>query len=311
MNEILWYLIAFLIFPGFIFAAVFGLLVQWVDRKVTARVQWRVGPPLFQPFYDLFKLFNKELLLPPGAKRNGFLLAPILATTSAALLTTMVGVIFIRPEVHFVGDVVVMIYLMIIPPLCIIWGGFASGNPLSAMGAAREAKLMLAYELPFLIVIATPFFRAQTLSFGQLLQYQMSNGSFLSQPSFLLSFVAALLCLQAKLGQVPFDIPEAECEIMEGPLLEYSGPALGLYKTTQAIQIVALPAFLVGVFWGGNPMQGWGILLNLLKYLLIIVIVVLIKNTNPRVRIDQAIRFFWGWVTLLAVAGMILMFLGY
>lgn len=311
MNELLWYLFAFLIFPGFLFAAVFGLFIQWVDRKVSARVQWRVGPPLLQPFYDIFKLFHKELLLPPGAKKNGFLLAPLLATSAAVLLMTMIGVIFIRPEIRFVGDVIVMIYLMLIPPICIIWGGFASGNPLSALGAAREAKLMLAYELPFIIAVATPLFKANTISFGQLIEYQINHGAFIARPSMLLVFIAALLCLQAKLGQVPFDIPEAECEIMEGPLLEYSGPALAFFKTSQAIQFVAIPLFLIGVFWAGAPLQGWGIVINFLKYLFIIVIVVLIKNTNPRVRIDQAIRFFWGWVTLLALAGMLLMFLGY
>ena len=310
MDNIFIYLAAFLIFPGFLFTTIFGLFTTWVDRKASALVQWRVGPPLLQPFYDLFKLWHKELLIPSAARKAGFLLAPILGVTAATLLATVLGVINLNPEFRFVGDVIVIIYLMILPPLSIVWGGFASGNPISALGASREIKLMMGYELPFITATVTVLFKVGTLSLGEIIQYQQVHGVLLNHPSMILAFVAALLSMQAKLGQVPFDIAEAECEIMEGPFLEYSGPALGLFKIQQAMMYVVVPWFLISLFWGGTHLAGWGILWALLKYLSIVVIVVLIKNTNPRIRIDQAVRFFWGWVTLIAVAGMILMFLG-
>ncbi|HFE64114.1 hypothetical protein B1H10_03660 [candidate division KSB1 bacterium 4484_188] len=311
MNNLLWYILAFLVFPGLLFTSVFGLVVTWVDRKVSARVQWRAGPPFLQPFYDFFKLWHKELLIPSAGKKAGFLFAPLLGLTATTLLATIIGVTNIDPEFRFVGDVVVIMYLMILPPLSIVWGGFASGNPLSILGASREIKLMLGYELPFIIAVATVLFKVGTFSLGDIIQYQQVNGVLLTQPSMILAFVVALLCLQAKLGQVPFDIAEAECEIMEGPLLEYSGPALGIFKLMQAMLYVVVPWFIISLFWGGTSFHEWGILWSLLKYLVVVVIVVLIKNTNPRIRIDQAMKFFWSWATLLAVVAMILMFLGY
>ncbi|GAB4377373.1 MAG: hydrogenase [Calditrichia bacterium] len=311
MDNFLSYFLAFLVFPGLLFTSVFGLVVTWVDRKVSARIQWRVGPPFLQPFYDLLKLWHKELLIPVSGKRAGFLLAPILGVTATTLLATILGIINLNPEFQFVGDTIVIIYLMMLPPLSIVWGGFSSGNPLSVLGASREIKLLMGYELPFIIAIATVLFKVGTFSLGEIIEYQHVHGVLLYYPSMILAFVASLLCLQAKLGQVPFDIAEAECEIMEGPLLEYSGPALGLFKLMQAMLYVVAPWFLISLFWGGTQLQGWGILWSLLKYLFIVVIVVLIKNTNPRLRIDQAIKFFWSWVTLLALAGLILMFLGY
>ncbi len=311
MENILFYLSAFLIFPGFLFTAVFGLLTTWADRKVSARVQWRAGPPFFQPYYDVFKLWHKELLIPAQASKAGFLTAPFAGVAAVSLLATLLGVINLNPEVRFVGDVVVILYLMVIPPLSIVWGGFSSGNPVSSLGASREIKLLMGYELPFIIAVATVLFKAGTLSLGEIIEYQQVHGVMLNHPSMILAFIAALLCLQAKLAQVPFDIAEAECEIMEGPYLEYSGPALALFKIMQAMLYVVVPWFLISLFWGGTHLHGWGILWAALKYLVVVTVVILIKNTNPRLRVDQAVRFFWSWGTLIPAGGMLLMFLGY
>ncbi len=311
MDNILLYLLAFLVFPGFLFTSSFGLVVSWFDRKVSALVQWRIGPPFFQPFYDLFKLWHKELIIPVSAKKTGFILAPLVGITSASLLATILGVINLNPEFQIIGDTIVILYLMIIPPLSIIWGGFTSGNPFGSLGASREIKLMMGYELPFILAIVTVFFKVGSISLGEIIQYQQVHGAMLNLPSMIIGFIVCLLCLQAKLGQVPFDISEAECEIMEGPFIEYSGPLLAIYKLMQAMLHVVLPWFLISIFWGGTSLQGLGILWSLLKFLFIITLVILIKNTNPRLRIDQAVKFFWGWVTLLALISMILMFLGY
>jgi NADH-quinone oxidoreductase subunit H len=131
MENLLLYLLIFLIFPGFLFTSTFGLVVSWIDRKVSARIQWRVGPPFFQPFYDLFKLWQKELIIPKTANGIGFILAPFVGLAATSLLAAMIGVINFNPEYQFVGDAIVILYLMIIPPLAIIWGGFSSGNPLA------------------------------------------------------------------------------------------------------------------------------------------------------------------------------------
>lgn len=311
MENYLYYFLAFLIFPGFLFTSIFGLVVTWVDRKVSALVQWRVGPPFFQPFYDFFKLWHKELLIPASARRTGFLFAPFVGVTSVTLIATILGVINLNPEFRFVGDVIVLVYLFLIPPLTIVWGGFASGNPVSALGAGREIKLMVAYELPFIITLVTVLFKVGTFSLGEIIEYQQVHGVLLQYPSMILAFIVSLLVLQAKLGQVPFDIAEAECEIMEGPLLEYSGPPLGMYKLMNAMLYVTVPWFIISLYWGGTIFSGINILWSIIKYIIILTIVILIKNTNPRVRIDQAIKFFWGWTSLISIAALILMLLGY
>ena len=123
--------------------------------------------------------------------------------------------------------------------------------------------------------------------------------------SGVIAFLVALLAVQAKLGFVPFDIAEAEQEIAGGPYMEYSGPALAAYKLTRLILLSALPLLLVTLFMGG--LDAWFIL----KYLLVLVLIVLVKNTSPRLRIDQALKFFWGPLTILGLIGFVLSAVGW
>ncbi|MFB0527799.1 MAG: complex I subunit 1 family protein [bacterium] len=301
----------FIIFPGFLFTALVGLLVSWIDRKVTARVQWRVGPPILQPVYDFVKLLGKETIAPQAGSKLTFLLSPIFGLAAVTIVSTLLWLVMIFPEKTFVGDLIVVIYLMTIPSISIIIGGFASGNPLASLGASREMKMILAYELPFILAIFTPVIKAQgIIRLGDLLQYQWTNSIFLNSWSGFIAFVVAIICMQAKLALVPFDIPEAETEIIAGPYIEYSGAPLALHKLTRWMMLFVVPMFLVIMFMGGIVFSGWHILWGILKYVFLLVLIILIRNTNPRLRIDQAIKFFWGPMTILAVIGVILAFLG-
>ena len=116
----------------------------------------------------------------------------------------------------------------------------------------------------------------------------------------------SLLCVQAKLAFVPFDMAEAETEIIAGPYLEYSSVPLAVFKLTNAMMLFTLPVYLVTLFWGGFHFTGPGIVWGILKYVAILVLIVLIKHTSPRVRIDQAMGFFWKLAAPLALAGLIL-----
>jgi NADH-quinone oxidoreductase subunit H len=294
----------YLIFPGFLFCAVVGLLATWVDRKVTARLQYRVGPPWFQPFADLAKLLGKETIVPEGGAKYVFLGAPLIGLAGVTLVGTMLWLINLNAGRTFVGDLIVVVYLLTLPSLSIIIGGSASRNPLAALGASREMKLILAYELPFILAIFTVVGRTGSLLLGGITAYQAANGPLLWSLSGGLAFLAALLVAQAKLGAVPFDIPEAEQEIAAGPIIEYSGPALAVIKLTRAMLYFVLPLLLTILFLGG--IDAW----LPLKYVGVLTLVILIKNTNPRLRIDHALRFFWGPVTLVAAAGFILALLG-
>jgi NADH-quinone oxidoreductase subunit H len=300
----------FLIFPGLCFAAILGLFASWLERKITALVQWRVGPPWYQPYLDILKLCSKELLIPKQAGRVAFLLSPVLGLVGVTLVCDILGLNIASVRNSFLGDIIVVLYLLLLPSVAIILGGFASANPLAALGAARESKLILAYELPFLLTVFIAVIKSgMTIKIGEII---LSQSAKLHVASFsgVIAFVVGLLCLQAKVGLGPFDVAEAETEIMGGALTEYSGLALGFFKLTKAMMLYAATLFLSVLFLGGFSFAGWQIFWSALKYILIILAMSLIKNTNPRVRIDQAVGFFWGKLTILAIIGVVLAFLG-
>jgi NADH-quinone oxidoreductase subunit H len=116
--------------------------------------------------------------------------------------------------------------------------------------------------------------------------------------------------MQAKLALVPFDIPEAETEIVGGPLIEYSGSGLAIYRLMKNMLMFTVPFFLIIVFIGGLRLEGIHLLYSVLKYIGLVALMTVIRNTNPRVRIDQAVKFFWGPVTIIAIIAIILALLG-
>jgi len=296
----------YLIFPGFLFSAVLGLIAGWIDRKVTARIQWRIGPPWYQNFVDFIKLLGKETILPKGSKIT-FLFAPFVGLISVALVATIIGKIIINPAESFLADLIVVLYLLIIPAIAIIMGASASSNPLASIGVSREMKLVLAYELPFVLAAVTVIIKAgNTIRLGEILNYQANSGAIIGSASGLIAFVVAILCMQAKLGFVPFDISEAEQEIMAGVFIEYSGFLLAIFKLMKSMLLYVMPLFLISLFWAANT----GIDSLIGKYILLLVIIILLKNTSPRVRIDQALRFFWGPITALAIIAVVLALLG-
>ncbi len=292
----------FLIFPGFLFTAVFGLAASWIDRKVTARVQWRVGPPWYQPLVDLVKLSIKEITVPKHASKELFFLSPMIGLSAVTLVSTFVWLINIDPgSKGFSGDIIVILYLLTLPAIAVILGASASGNPLASLGVSREIKLVMAYELPFIISLLVPVIKSHgLLSLSDIINYQAVHGSFAASLSGIIAFIVAIFCMQAKLGLVPFDASEAETEIMAGTCIEYSGMLLGILKLTKTMLMAALPLFLITIFWQGfNFLTIW-------KYVVLLVIIILMRNTNPRVRIDQAVRFFWGKMTMLAALAALL-----
>ena len=303
----------FLVFPGLLFAAVAGAFLSWFDRKITARVQFRQGPPLLQPFYDFFKLLLvKETILPKHGSPLIFLLAPVLAVFGA----TMAGVYILLPLMNintgFRGDLLVIFYLLTIPSFSYIIGALASGNPLAAVGSSREMKLIMSYELTFLLVIAGIIMKTgQKFDLNSVISIQQEGTPFIGSISGVLLFIVGIFCIQAKLALVPFDMPEAETEISEGIFIEYSGSAYALIKLAKYIMLFVLPAFLVALLMGGFRLEGINILWAVLKIIGTVLLLTLIRNTNPRIKIKQAVSFFMIWMNLLAVIAIILIELGY
>jgi NADH-quinone oxidoreductase subunit H len=205
---------------------------------------------------------------------------PVIGLAAATLASTILWLVNLNPESSFVGDSIVLIYIMTIPAICMILGASASANPLGILGASREMKLLFAYELPLVICVLTTVYKVGSFSFQSILEHQATEGVMLGSVSGAIAFIVMILCVQAKLTFVPFDIPEAETELAGGTHIEYSGAALAVVRLNMAIMFFVLPIFLI-------------------------------TNTNPRVRIDQAVRFFWGPMFILSVIAMILAVVGY
>jgi NADH-quinone oxidoreductase subunit H len=299
-----------LVFPGLLFTAVLGLLVGWVDRKVSARFQYRVGPPLLQNFNDIFKLLGKETIVVRDGLRWLFTAAPLAAFGMLTLVSAIVGTALFYGK-GFGGDLIVVMYLLMVSSVMVFLGGASTGNVFSSLGGGREIKLLLADELAFILVALVPVIKAgYSLRLDGILSAQAGGRPFIGSVSGVIAFLIGLLCVQAKMTLPPFHIPEAETEIVEGPLMEYSGPLLAFWKLNHFMMYVVLPFLLVLLFFGGFRLEGLGILWAVLKYLLIVVLMIIIKNTNPRVRIDAAVRFFWKVAAPLAFAAVVLAVLG-
>ncbi len=303
----------FLVFPGLLFTAIAGAFLSWFDRKISARVQFRQGPPLLQPFYDFFKLLLvKETILPKQGSPLIFLLAPLFAVFGA----TMAGVFILLPLFNittgFKGDLLVIFYLLTIPSFSYIIGALASANPLAAVGGSREMKLIMSYEMTFLLVIAGVIMKSgQKFDLYSVIQTQQAAAPFIGSISGVILFIVGIFCVQAKLALVPFDMPEAEAEITEGIFIEYSGSAYAMIKLAKYIMFFILPALLVALLMNGFRLDGIHILWAVLKVLAVVLIITLIKNTNPRIKIKQAISFFYIWMNLLAVIALVLIAFGY
>jgi NADH-quinone oxidoreductase subunit H len=297
----------FVVFPGLLFSGIIGGLLSWFDRKITARVQFRKGPPLFQPYYDFIKLLYKETILPARGSRITFLIAPVFGLFGATMAAVFILLPLFGINTGFNGDVIVIFYLLTIPSVTYMITAMASGNPLAAIGASREMKLIIAYELSFLLVLVAVILKCgMKINMYDILAYQSAQGAIITNLSGVLMFIAAIFCVQAKLGIVPFDMSEAEAEITHGIFIEHSGSVYALVKLTKYIMLFILPAFVITLLLGGFKLEGIHILWSILKILGIVLLLTLIRNTNPRLKINQAMKFFLVWINVLLMIAIAL-----
>jgi NADH-quinone oxidoreductase subunit H len=300
-----------IVFPGFLFTAIAGLFLTWVDRKVTAVVQSRVGPPWFQPYADIGKLLAKTMFVPRGSRAIGFLAAPLLAVAGSTLAAVIVLRALLNPGSGFVGDLIVLIYFSVLPSIALVIGGASSRSPFGAIGAGREMSMILSYELGFLLSIFTVLIKVRSILLGDIIAYQAEHGAIIGSLSGIIAFAVALYGMQAKLGYLPFDIAEAETELIGGPLAEYSGSGLALFKLARAMMFVYLPVFVVILFLGATAPTALSIIGFLLKLLAVLVLIIVVKITHARLRLDQALGLFWGKVLVAAIIGVLLALIGW
>ena len=308
------------VFPGGLFALLLGLFLKGLDRKVEARLQRRYGPPLIQPLLDLIKLCTKEVIIPASSMRAAFLAAPVIAVAGISVCAALLPVPGVTDGLPAVGDMLVIFYLFPIPAMAIMLAGAASGSPYGGIGFSREMIMMLAYEVPLLVVMLTIAMKVGTatgtgaeFSLTKIMAYQHEHGSFGLNPVLWPALAAWLMFLPATLGVPPFDQPEAETEILEGPLLEYSGVLLGFFHVAAALKLIVTLAMTVVLFFPGTVSDSAG--LNLLWFaakcvLFMLLTVTVVKSATGRFRIEQALSFFLKYPAGLALASLALVWMG-
>lgn len=282
---------------------------QGVLRKITAIVQSRQGPPIRQPYFDLLKLLGKEDI-ESGESPLMQRFAVYLSLGTVLTLSCLVPMGFTAP-MNAAGDVILLIYLLTLCGICTLLAGLAAGSTYSLLGISREMMTMIALEPLLAIAIVVGAIHVESFRLDTVL-----NGSVYTADgvpwSGLIMLGVMLLSFQAFVQLVPFDIAEAETELMEGPLMEYSGPKLALFKYAQMAKLVIYSALFVALFvpWGSNLIFPAGWLLFWAKVFVLVLLVTLVAATHARYRIDQAIRYFAG-LLVVALLALVLASHGY
>lgn len=307
------------------FGILFGLLYKGIDRKISAHMQGRIGPPIRQPFRDVVKLFEKENIVPDHAIPWLFNLIPVIgliATISILLYLPLGG---FSPLFSSGGDLIVVLYLLIIPSLALVIGGFSSGSPYAIVGAQREMATMIAYEFPLTILIITIAWNllqkgvSPVFSFSTIMSMPVWNQ--VTGPLGFIGFgillFVLLLVTPAELSKIPFDSPEAETELAGGLLVEYSGRNLAMYYLIDGVKTIVMASLVVALFFpynlssfltlGANEAIVIDVVFYLLKVLLVVLVsVTLIRVAIARLKIDQIVYTYWIPLTLASLVGLIL-----
>lgn len=295
-----------LIFPGLLFLFIMGLIAEYYDRKLYARFQNRVGPPWFQPLADFIKLLGKEDIIPEESDKPIFVWMPLIALTSTVVAFFCIPIWSTQALFSFNGDVIVVLYLLTIPSLSFFLGGWYSRSVYAMIGAIRSLVQLFAYEVPLFLAILAPALLANTWSLSEMAEFYTKYPAFMFIN--MIGFIVAIISLLGKLEKVPFDIPEAETEMVAGPFIEYSGRLFAFLKTTMNIEMVVASALLAAVFlpWGLQFGPVIGFILFILKMAFIIAIMSLARSLFARMRLDQMIEFCWKYVAPLAFLQVIL-----
>lgn len=307
------------------FGVFFGLLFKGVDRKLSAHMQGRIGPPIRQPFRDVAKLFEKENIIPDHAIPWIFNLAPLIGLVATISILAYLPLGGFPPLFSYGGDLIVVLYLLIIPSLALVIGGFSSGSPYAIVGAQREMATMIAYEFPLAILIitigwnllqkgVTPAFSFSTIASMPVWNQVTGPLGFIG---FAILLIVLVLVTPAELSKIPFDSPEAETELAGGLLVEYSGRNLAMFYLIDGVKTVVMASIVVTLFFPYNLSSFISlgnieaIILDIVFYLFKVFLVVLFSVTLIRVaiarlKIDQIVYTYWIPLTLASLIGLIL-----
>jgi len=297
----------------FLSLTIIVLLLVWLERKVLARIQMRMGPMrvgfhgALQPIADAIKLISKEDILPAWADKLVYWFAPIVVFVPAFLL--WVTIPFGKNMVIRSLDLGLffIVAISVLSVLGLIMAGWGSANKYAVLGGLRAAGQLMSYEIPLIMAILTIAILSQSLNLVEIVDKQSQIPNIFIQPlGLVLFFIAGL----AELGRTPFDIHHAESEVVGGPFVEYSGAHwsvffLAEYINTFTISILTVLLFLGGWHWPNIPFSGnlqtiLSVFVVLIKTILVVSVIFWIRATYPRLRIDQLMSF--GWKMLIPMA---------
>ena len=321
MNVLLSSLFHVLIFPGLLFCVVMGVLLSGLDRIWVARMQRRVGPPLLQSWYDFLKCCGKETIVPRHAKKAIYFAAPVVGFAALISISLFLPIAGGKPAYSGTADLVVILYLLTLVSVCTIVGASASGSSFAGVGLSREMVAMISYELPFVLVILAVS-RAilapgdslnSIFSLQAIADYQAANGPLITRWALIPAAIAMLFVIPCEVGMHPFDVAEAETEICEGTLAEYSGPPLAVFRLTHMVKMFIMTALFCVLFLGGIT-TGIAVV-DVILFVLFCLILTFLTMSLPhgacaRFKVEQVFKFYWTVVAGLAALSLILVWLG-
>jgi len=295
------------------FSLALVIFTIWMERKIYARIQDRLGPNrvgpwgIFQTFPDMIKIFTKEYITPDGADKVVYNLAPILTVSAVILLW---AVIPFAPKVVGTDVNVGVLYVVAIGAigtLGIIMAGWSSNNKYALFGAFRTVSQMVSYEVPMVLALLVPVLLGHTMGINSLVQAQSVWFVVLSPLAALLFFLSS----QAEIGRAPFDLLEAESELVAGYQTEYSGLKFGMFYVGEFLHAFTISALTASIFLGGwrgpwaEQLPILGVAYFFVKTFVVYFLVIVLRITMPRLRIDQMLNFNWKFLTPIALVLLI------
>jgi len=301
-----------IVFPGFTFIFILALFYEWFDRKFYAKLQNRVGPlyagpaGILQPLADFIKLLSKEDIVPKGVDMLLFTTAPLFSLSLSIFATLLLPISSYHGVLSFEGDVVVAIVLLTF--LCIItfFAGLSSYNRFAIIGSERAFLQLIGYEIPLMLSVVCVALNSSTLTISGIVSSQRSLWHIIG-PN-ILGFAVFIIAAQAELERIPFDLPEAEQEIIAGWNIDFSGRRLAMFRLAKNIEMVFLCGLAATLFLGGplGPVvDGYEPVLFtiyfVIKSIFVLAILTVVRALFARLRIDQIVSFSWKYLLPLAV----------
>jgi len=278
----------------------YGFMTMAISRRITARVQNRIGPPLKQPFIDVIKLYSKRTFVTHGIMQT---LGPILLMTG--VISTLILIPYGKGYLSLYseyGDLITVLYVMAFGALAMALAVGQGGNPYGTIGVARGLTRMLGYELPLLLAIVSLMYIHKTTDINQIIANQ--QGSIANWNAFKHPVVGitALLAMLGMMGYQPFDNPSAPAEVASGPAGEFGGKFMAIMMTSGAIFVVAKLVLLVDLFFGGAS----NLFILAIKIFLLYLYPLFVGLVFPRFAMEDTLLFFWKWPALIGAIGLAL-----